>query len=384
MVDPIAWLLDKGRRASDGPTMFGDLCRVLLAAGVPLSRGWYGGLTLHPLLYARGCSWTRAADAIIETRREHGFEHSRMWLESPAVVQLSGAPPIRRRLEGQDPLDFPVLHDLKADGATDYYATSIEFHGVPKIAVTFATDRPGGFSDENLAMLAAIVPAWSAAFQIHVQNELARTLVHTYLGRDAGDRVLSGKIRRGDGETIPAALWFSDLRDFTGLSDRLPRDRLLTLLNDAFEAQVAAIESHGGDVLKFMGDGLLAIFPAEKDPDAACGVAVDAALDADRRIREVNERRVAALDVPIGYGLALHIGDVMYGNIGSAHRLDFTVIGPAVNLAARLEALCTKVGRNLVLSKELARRCGREVVSLGKHGLKGVAAAEEVFGLASP
>jgi adenylate cyclase len=382
MADPSHWLLTEGRRRPDAAAMFGALCRELVAGGLPLQRAWYGGLMLHPMLYASGCTWIRGAAEVVQTRRPHGFETTPMWLASPAYAILSGAPTVRRRLEGQDPLDFPVLADVKAAGGTDYYMYAAEFNGSPRVATSFTADRPGGFSDADIGTLDAMRPAWSAVLQIHVQNELASTLLQTYLGADAGKRVLDGQIRRGDGQTLPAAVWFSDLRDFTGLSDRLPRDRLLDLLNDGFEAQVGAIEAHGGEVLKFMGDGLLAIFPANDDPDRACRAAVDAALDADARIEARNTVRVAAGDVPIRYGLALHIGDVMYGNIGSSGRLDFTVIGPAVNRAARLEAVSAKLGRKLVLSRELAARCGRELVALGSHALKGVAEPELVYGLA--
>jgi adenylate cyclase len=282
---------------------------------------------------------------------------------------------------GVDPSAWPIVDDLARLGATDYLMYALDLDEKPAVAVSWSTDRPGGFGESDLAALHEVRVALAAVLEIHARREIASTVVRTYLGRDAGDRVLAGLIKRGDGETVRAALWFSDLREFTSLSDRLGRDALLALLDDAFEAQVGAIEDAGGTVLKFMGDGLLAIFAAGDDEAAACRSALAAARDAAGRVARANVRREADGAPPIRYGLALHFGDVQFGNIGSPQRLDFTVIGPAVNRAARLEAVCAVLGRACVLSADFAARCGEPVASLGQATLKGVAEAVEVFGL---
>ena len=209
-------------------------------------------------------------------------------------------------------------------------------------------------------------------------REVASTLLRTYLGADAGAKVLLGQIKRGDGQIIRAALWFCDVRNFTGLSDQLPFESLLLLLNDFHGQMSDAVEAHDGQVLKFMGDGMLAVFEADEDDDG-CTRALAAADDAAQRMARVNERRLPAGEPEIRYGLALHWGDVMYGNIGSSRRLDFTVIGPAVNMAARLEGLCSKLGTDLIISAPFARRCGQSLRSLGLHQLKGIKDPVEAF-----
>jgi adenylate cyclase len=370
------WLLTDGRALATGQATFGALCDRLVGGGLPLFRCWSGSLTLHPLVYAAGCTWRRGGELTVNTR-PHGFEHSPMWRQSPAISLLEGGPPVRRRA-GLEPVDYPIVADLFALGTTEYLAFALSFGGRPMVTTSFTTDAPGGFTDAQVAHLLALRPALGAVLEIHSRQEVATTVLQTYLGADAGRRVLSGAIRRGDGETIRACLWFSDLRNFTGLSDHLPTEGLLSLLNDAFELQVDAIERVGGTVLKFMGDGLLAIFPASHEDDgrAACAAALAAAAEVAARLPDLDRRRG---DTSVRYGLALHFGDVVFGNIGSRSRLDFTVIGPAVNRAARLEALTSRLGHAVLLSGDVAARCGAPVTSLGHHALKGVSEPAEVF-----
>ncbi|HKY41257.1 MAG TPA: adenylate/guanylate cyclase domain-containing protein [Polyangiaceae bacterium] len=247
--------------------------------------------------------------------------------------------------------------------------------------LTFATRDERGFTQAQVDRIRELRDALGLVFDLRTQASLTQTLAHTYLGKGVSQRVLSGQIHRGDGVTIPAALWFSDLRGFTVLADRIPRDELIDLLNDAFESQVTSVEEHDGEVLKFIGDGLLAIFPVNDatSPELTCQHALAAARACESRLAVVNDARAARSAPTIEYGLALHFGDVMYGNIGAPGRLDFTVIGPAVNLAARLEGVAAQLGRPLVLSATFASLSGAAVTSAGVHSLKGVTEPCEVF-----
>jgi adenylate cyclase len=250
--------------------------------------------------------------------------------------------------------------------------------------MTWATRHPHGFSDAHLELLEAIHPALSVLIEVYLQRVVMGTVLRTYLGADAGERVLRGQIRRGDRQTIRAALWFSDLRDFTVLSARLSPDELVATLNECFGPLTAAVQAHGGQVLKFMGDGMMAIFPDVADggvSGGACGQALKAALAARASLDETNRARLAAGREALNFGLGLHYGDAMYGNVGAPDRLDFTVIGPAVNRASRIESQCKTLGRWLLVSSEFAERCGQPLTPLGPQHLKGISEPVEVFGL---
>jgi adenylate cyclase len=246
-------------------------------------------------------------------------------------------------------------------------------------ALSFATGRPGGFNDDELALFAAMIPAVAFNLEVQALRRTARTLLDTYVGRQSGGRVLDGQIQRGSGETIRAVIWLCDLRGFTSLSERLSRDDLIDLLNSYFGPMCDAVAREGGEILKFIGDAMLAIFPIHADPTQTCAAALSAAAQAQAALAEENARREGECLPRIDYGLALHIGDVMYGNIGSDTRLDFTVIGPAVNLTARIESMCRQLGRQLLLSGEFVEAGGIAAQSLGAYSLKGVGADQEIF-----
>jgi adenylate cyclase len=219
--------------------------------------------------------------------------------------------------------------------------------------------------------------------EIREDKRIARTLLSTYLGTEAGRRVLAGQVQRGEGVSTAAALFYCDLRGFTQMSEALPRAQLIAMLNDYFETMAAPVERHGGEILKFIGDAMLAIFPIadDLDRDRACLTALAAAREAVAAMDELNRRRRATEEIELAAGIALHTGTVMYGNIGAPERLDFTVIGPAVNLVVRLERLCRKLDRRLVASGRFASPCGLAMASLGRHELPGVGEPVEVFGL---
>jgi adenylate cyclase len=279
-------------------------------------------------------------------------------------------------------MDFPVLYDLRDEGVTDYVVSPLHFTNGEFHTASWATRQPGGFSDADIALIDAIVPPLTRVAEIRAYYRVAGNLLATYVGKNAGERVLAGRIRRGDTEDIHAAIWLSDMRGFTRLADRMPAPALVDLLNRYFDCQVPAIADQGGEVLKFMGDGLLAIFPTGHG--ANTGKVCSAALKAAHAARA----KVAALEategdgVGVRFGLALHLGDVLYGNIGSGNRLDFTCIGPAVNLAARLEKLAGRLGRTVLASQEFARNCHGDLVPIGKFAIAGFAEEQTAFGLA--
>ena len=264
---------------------------------------------------------------------------------------------------------------------TDYVAWPLTFTLGRRHVVTFATGRTGGFSDEELDRVRDLLLVLAPVCEIRLKNRLARTLLETYVGPHASDQILNGSITRGSGVTVQAVVLICDLRGFTVLSELWPRDDVITMLNDYFDAMSAPVERHGGEILKFIGDGMLAIFPLS-DPEA-CTKAVAAAVESRDAMAALNrDRAVRGLD-PLGYGVGVHIGDVMYGNIGSSSRLDFTVIGPAVNTAARLEGLTKLVGRKILFSgafvDSLGTRAGLDPI--GSFPLRGVGAPLDVFAL---
>ena len=378
----IDWLIDGVAGASSPPEVVERLGPALVAAGIPLTRVQAFVRTLHPHLAGRSFAWE--ADTPFELL-EHSYAYlqSEAFLTSPAAaVFRTGAPVRRRLLDAATPRDFALLDELEAGGFTDYLAAPLTFLSGQVHAITFATRHPEGFSEEQIAALSSILAPLSRIAEIFALSRTAENLLNTYVGRNAGERIMAGNIHRGDTDTIRAVIWFSDLRGFTALAGTMPPGALIRVLNDLFECQVPAIERFGGEVLKFMGDGLLAIFPLEgasRSPPDLCDAALDAVDAAYQALETLNRARESRGVDPIHFGLALHVGDVAYGNIGGAGRLDFTCIGPAVNLASRLEGLTGKLGRNVVLSRDFARLTTRGVESLGPFNLKGVAEAEEVF-----
>jgi adenylate cyclase len=245
--------------------------------------------------------------------------------------------------------------------------------------VSWTTDRAGGFTDLDIWFLADLVPLLALRLEIEAARFEAGVLLATYLGAEAARRVLAGDIRRGEGRTIRAALWYSDLRGFTALADR---SNVIAVLNRYFECAVGAVEAEGGEILKFIGDAVLAIFPADADAGTACAAALRAAYDADRRLAVENESRRTAGQAALAQTVALHLGDVTFGNIGGPDRLDFTVIGAAVNELARLEELAPALGDTIVASGSFAAACPCPLLARGRHRLRGVADPIEVFAAA--
>jgi adenylate cyclase len=370
------------------------VCERLVQSGVRLRRAVVGADTLHPVLRGRVFEWRRDREQVKQTDygRGQGIESEESWRRSPFFhLFMSGETRMRRRLVQQANAapEFPVFADLIAEGMTDYVAYC---HRLGETAVvgdmdcifsSWTTDRAGGFRDEDLDALDGILPSIAAAFVGISLGRIANTLVETYLGRDAGRRVLAGSIARGVAERIKAVLWHSDLKGFTRLVDTVAPELVIPMLNDYAGAVVSAVEEAGGQVLKFIGDGVLATF-AMGDPEGACRQALDAVSDALQRIEALNRARAARGAPTAGFYLALHVGEVFYGNIGSEERLDFTVIGPAVNELTRIAGMSRSLDQDVMLSQAFAEAAGAErarLVSLGRYALRGIDRPQELFTL---
>jgi adenylate cyclase len=389
----IDWLLRDGWNIASPRELIGQFGERMVDAGIPVYRIRVNIRTLHPQFVGTSYAWERGAEEVTETTPSHTILQEERYLRSPFAAIFQGAGGVRRRLEGADAvLDFPVLEEIRAEGATDYVAMPLVFSDERINAITLASDRPGGFSIEELRSTYEMLPVLSRLLEVHALRRTTRTILDTYLGKQAGERVLNGLIKRGDGEKIHAVIWFCDLRGSTPLADRMPREAYLALLNEFFAAMACAVVEHDGEVLRFLGDAVIGIFPIDAKTDhpelcpehiGACARAVAAVRDAMKRMEDLNHVRQEQNEPPLGYGIALHIGDVLYGNIGIPERLDFTVIGPAVNEAARLEALCKTMHKPVLISAELARLLPDKLTSLGFHVLRGVREPHEIFTLPS-
>lgn len=383
----IDWLVDCGLRSDDVRGLHAGLGERLVALGVPVRRTFGAMPARHPQFRAIGWKWAEGAGAVLD-RYEHRAVQSEAFQRSPFRYLLdSGETKLRRRLIGRNtPNDFPVLDDLCAEGATDYYARLVGFTaseaGLSGMVASWISWAADGFSDGHIATIERVLPAYAlACYRIQLKHTAA-TLLGAYLGADAGLRVLSGETQRGAVNELDAALMVTDLRGFTRLADTIDGAALVGALNAYHDAVGEAVEGVGGQILKFLGDGVLATFALDDGGEAAaCGHALDAAVAALGAVGRVNAARAAAGDPTLDLDVALHVGRVMYGNVGSPRRLDFTVIGPAVNEVSRIEPLCKVLGRRLLMSGRFATACGRPVHSLGFHVLRGVAEPQELFGI---
>jgi adenylate cyclase len=372
------WLIDGARSAPQPQQVLAQLCERLVACGIPLWRVAVFVRTLHPQVMGRRFIWRPGTE--VETS-EAPFEllESADFLENPIAKVYATGRALRRKLADPDcTVDFPVLSELRAEGITDYLASPLLFTDGAVHAVTCTTRQPGGFTDAQIGGIEAIITPLARVAEIRALRRMASTLLDTYVGHDAGERILAGHIRRGDIEGIHAAIWLSDMRGFTALADSVPPRELIGLLNRYFDCQVPVILDHGAEVLKFMGDGLLAIFTIAGDEAEVCKRTLAAAREAQANVLALGRSAMPGLR----FGLALHIGDVLYGNIGSSNRLDFTCIGPAVNCAARIEKLTSQLGREILASDEFARHCPEEFTAFGEFRLAGFSAPQLVFALA--
>ncbi len=382
-----AWLADHGGQPFDPLRFMTEFLERVMAEGIPLFRMSMNLRDNHPQIAARGFTWVRGEEVQI-VAFDFADRGSEAYMDSPIKLIHDGVAGIRRNLES-DPakFDFPVLHDLKEAGATDYVGMAMPFADGSRHYISWATDRPGGFTKEHLSRLDALVPFFNLRVELEHARLTTRQLMNTYLGEQAASRVLAGAIRRGEGEGINAIVLFCDLRGFTRLVELNEPGEVVDALSHYYEAVAEPVAAFGGDIVKMMGDGILAIFPL--DPDApqkrvdrtACG-AVAAVKRAIANLKSIRSDELPGSIEELRAGFALHVGEVTFGNIGSLDRLDFTVIGPAVNEAVRAELLTKKLELPLVTTDAFAGLdCTVTLRSLGFHVLRGVPRPVEIFTL---
>jgi adenylate cyclase len=378
----IDWMVDGARSAANPTEMMKECCERLVLAGIPLWRVGVFVRTLHPNIFGRSFTWRPETEVVVVTA-DFDARETPEFKRSPLAILYQTEQEVRYRLDDPASLAFPFFDDMRGEGVTDYIAIPLRYIEGTIHASSWTTKQVGGFTDEQLSGLRKIVPALARYIEIISLQRTATMLLDTYVGNRAGERIMGGQIRRGHTESMHAAVWLSDLRGFTALSDRLPAETVVDILNQYFDCQVDAIRAHGGEVLKYMGDGLLAVFPIDEyvgDAPQVCSRVLEAA----------RESRASVLDLhyPIGdtierfrFGLALHVGPILYGNIGGGNRLDFTCIGPAINLAARLEKIASRLHRTVVASEGFAGICSGGWSDLGEFPIAGFSKAQRVYGL---
>jgi len=384
----IDWLVQQSLRGADEGTLLQGVCDAMVDHGLPLMRVMVGSGLLHPTIDSRVHLWRRG-DRVEGEDFIRNANDTEEWEKSPfRYLVESNANSMRRHLDGGYQVgEFELLDRLKADGGTDYFAM-VTRHADPAVSYrighsvsSWTMDRPGGYSDADLVALERVASAFALGYQNRAMHGTIRTLLETYLGQGAANRVLDGNIVRGQADTIDTVIWYSDLVQFTRIADEVERDQLLGLLNDYASPLVESIEEHGGEVLKFIGDGILAIFPDEGHANAL-SKALDAAVKAEARVTALNENRRAQGLRTTDFYLALHVGNLLFGNFGSSKRLDFTVLGPAVNEASRIGGMCRSLEQRVIVSSAFAEAAGvrrRDLVSLGRYALRGVGAPQELF-----
>jgi adenylate cyclase len=379
-----SWIIEQGFKGSTVGALLSGFAERLVGEGISLLRAYMALPTVNPTFRVYNHVWTRMSGILVEgvshERNDDAFEISPF-----GYMLRTGLMEQHWRFDDAGAQPFEVFDDVRRDGGTDYLARLISFENATApdlrgIAVSFSSDRTDGFLPDEVARIDTILPLLGlAAYRITLLN-LTVDMLDTYVGLSAGRRVLSGEIRRGSGTTLTAALLFADLRGFTALADTAGMD-LIARLDQHLEAMVEPVAEQGGEVLKFMGDGVLAAFPmtAERTREEACASAIRAAQAALERNAAVN--RLRDPETFLDLDIALHCGDVFYGNIGAAGRLDFTVIGPAVNEASRMEALCQPLGCSVIMSESVASVSPVPVQPLGRHRLRGIAVERELFTL---
>jgi adenylate cyclase len=397
------WLAEAGLRSLPLEEITDGFSRRLNELGVPVARTFVGMNTLHPMVRLRSLIWDRA----------HGpsacFEFRHLELDAPIVQQSPFAPMLRHGIAekrqdlgmAQPAGEVPVFAELRAAGMTEWLGRVFAMGelapqiGGPEgaqrldelwLVCSVTTDRPGGFAPEHLADLNDLLPLFAVAAKATTMRVIHQGLLASYLGDDPARRVLAGTVLRGEVQGVEAVLYYADLRGFTAMADALEGKELIGLLDDCLECMGRPVVARGGEILKFLGDGVLAIFRSEDGARAAdCVKALEAAREALSMLEALARSRRAAGKPTPGLDIALHVGHVHYGNVGVDARLDFTVIGRAVNEAARIELLCKELGRNLLVSRAFADAAGADghrLVSLGRHSLRGVREETELFGLA--
>jgi adenylate cyclase len=379
----IDWLVAGARSAARVDQFVTQTCEQMIACGLPLWRVGVFVRTLHPNMLGRNFVWRRD-EGVAMGSMAHGDEMEDYFLSSPLAIVFEQGQEVRRRLDAGAG-NVPFFAEIREEGATDYIALPLLMSDGTIHAVSWITQHPDGFTEAQLADLRLFMPYLTRMIEVWLLRRTAAGLLDNYVGARAGARILAGQIRRGHTESMNAAIWLSDLRGFTPLSDRLSPEAVVDVLNTYFDCQVPAILNHGGEVLKFMGDGLLAVFPIsdqEGDAETVCRRVLEAARECRASVAAMTYSYESEILRDFRFGLALHIGKVLYGNIGGGDRLDFTCIGPAVNLAARIEKIAGRLNRTVLASTAFAGKVDAGWTDLGLFSVAGFAAAERVYGLA--
>jgi adenylate cyclase len=381
-----SWLMAQALTDADLETVVRGCCERLHAAGIPLARVHLSFSVLHPLYSALGFTWRRSEGLKVEGYRHSpgGKQNERFRVSPYYHIMKHNLEHLRRRLDTDSPSEFPIFDDLKKEGLTDYLAFVTGFDATKRQGMmgSWSTNSRDGFSDDEIEALIRVQDRLAVAAKMAVRGDVAKSALMTYLGPNAGQRVLSGQIKRGDGETIRAAIVWGDLRNSTAMAEQLGRQVYIDNLNAFFDNVAGAVADAGGEILDFVGDGFLAIFPCErnqKESTEACQLALAGAMEAVTRMEATNRERVARGELPLGFGLGLHIGNVMFGNVGLADRLAFSVFGSAVNEATRLEQLTKKFNTPVIASAAFRDYCGGGWDLLGSEILRGSDSAMEVI-----
>lgn len=380
----VSWLVDGARSAQRPEAFVAELCERMVEAGIPLWRVSVFARTLHPEIMGRRFVWQPGAPVTV-TEGPFTLLDDDRFQHSPFIAVITSGQAIRQRLTA-DADQFSIYSELRDQGATDYLSSPLVFTDGSVHVATWSTQQAGGFTDAQMAGIESIIAPMARVTEIRALQRTAANLLDAYVGHHASERILAGNIRRGDTELLHSVIWLSDMRGFSALADQLPPQTVVDLLNRFFDCQVPTIVAHGGEVLKFIGDGLLAIFPltgGAAEVRAVCERALAAAREAQANIDAIEEPAPPGNADGPRFGLALHLGEVLYGNIGSGNRLDFTTIGPAVNLAARLEKLAGRLGRTIILSAAFADYADGAIEPLGAFDIAGFATKQRAFGLAA-
>ena len=379
----VDWLFSQGRLIDADVDFVHQLSQRLVDCGAPIDRLVVTLLTLNPQFVAVTCRWTSDSNQVHRSETERYIRDTDRFIGSPLQQLFDTEKRVRQRLDDLPEDAHRAYTEQAEEGYTDYLALPVLFAGGLGCAFILSTKSESGFDDQDIENLRRIRDYLTPVFEVHALKHLSKSLLNTYVGRRTSEKVLAGMIKRGDADVINAAVWFSDLRNFTRLTEDLPPEQLLEMLNDYFEFVSAAVSARGGEILRFIGDAMLIVFPID---DNMCGktasnAAIDAAVDAQDSLATLNHRRRRHGKPEIEFGVGLNIGEVVYGNVGAPDRLDFTVMGPAVNRTARLESLTKTLGSNILFSEEFANLIDQPVQNMGEHEMKGIDGLQNVFAL---
>ncbi len=375
----VDWLIRGAWSAKNHVELTEQLGQRLVDTGIPVMRLNVALRQLHPLVAGRSYVWHRDRDEVDERHIKHSSLEDDIYLTSPMKLVSEGLGGIRQKLNVDEKFEFPIMDELKEQGATDYVALPLPFSDGIIHNLTLTSDHPQGFSTSDLGQIFEALPLISRMYEVHKVKQDSQALLETYLGKSAGHQVLNGSVKRGDGETIKAVIYFCDLSDSTQLTEEFGQQKYLELLNRFFDASAVSVVENGGDVLKFIGDAILAIFPIKNTSEQEIHDACESSLKAAKATLE--KLKGGPEDHPLRCSIGLHYGDVMYGNVGSEDRLDFTVIGSAANETARIGEVSKDVGQSILMSADVASHIPHDVKSIGNFAMKGISKQRELFTL---